>query len=100
MASSLVRDEVVRSLAMTGSLAQGPFVELREVRVVGGELGVAGRVDPRPLIEDDGVARLVLVRVAAQLLADQAEVEQETHPAVERPLQRVAPVDRPATGLG
>ena len=43
------------------------LVELGEVGVVGGQLGVSGRVDARALVEDDVAARRAVVGVAVQL---------------------------------
>src|SRR3712207_6706235 len=73
------RDAVVGSAAMLGPLPQRPLVELGEVGVVGGQLGVPGGVDARPLVEDQVAARLVLVRIAADLVEAHLHVEAEAH---------------------
>src|SRR3954464_5824601 len=90
----------VCSAAMVASPAQRLGVQLREVGVVGGQFGVSGRVDAGPLVQDQVAARLVLVRVAPQLVPDHADVEEQPHEPVQRPLQGVTPVHGATAGLG
>src|SRR3712207_7991598 len=69
------RKAVVGSAAMLGPLLQRPLVQLGQVGVVGGQLGVAGGVDARPLVEDQVGARLVLVGIATDLVEAHLHVE-------------------------
>src|SRR4051812_6053744 len=101
IACSESRADVVRSAATgVALLSERPFVEFGEVGVVGGQLRISRRVDASALVEDDVPPRRSVVRVAVQLDTDHAQVEPQSHEPVERPLQGIAPVDRPAAGLG
>src|SRR3954469_727161 len=101
IACSESRADAVRSAAMGAApLAERALVEFGEVGVVGGQLGVSRRVDARALVQDYVPSRCAVVGVAMQLDADHAQVEPQAHEAVQRPLQRVAPVDGAPAGFG